>query len=199
VISLIAAALAVVTTLVALEGAGPSSLLRHVYLLPVLAAALRFGAGGGALAAMGAVLLSAPFVLPEIERSGLTTEAVEGLVTFAVLGLVGVMSGVLRTRAGRHRRRYEILVAIQRTLADEATLDVSLARLRAALAGRLRVDEIAIVGRDDERLVIAVDLVVADSLDLRALLTATLDAVLGSVQTWHSTVLEIAEGLPPSM
>ena len=75
-ISLIAAALAVVTTLVALEGAGPSSLLRHVYLLPVLAAALRFGAGGGALAAMGAVLLSAPFVLPEIERSGLTTEAV---------------------------------------------------------------------------------------------------------------------------
>ncbi len=45
----------------------------------------------------------------------------------------------------------------------------------------------------DERLVIA------DSLDLRALLTATLDAVLGSVQTWHSTVLELAEGLPPSM
>jgi hypothetical protein len=51
----------------------------------------------------------------------------------------------------------------------------------------------------DDRLVIAVDLVVADSLDLRALLTATLDAVLGSVQTWHSTVLELAEGLPPSM
>src|SRR5207237_3110 len=117
------AALAVVTRVVALEGAGPSSLLRHVYLLPVLAAALRFGAGGGALAAMGAVLLSAPFVLPEIERSGLTTEAVEGLVTFAVLGLVGVMSGVLRTRAGRHRRRYEILVAIQRTLAGEAAPD----------------------------------------------------------------------------
>ena len=51
----------------------------------------------------------------------------------------------------------------------------------------------------DDRLVIAVDLVVADSLDLRALLTATLDAVLGSVQTWHSTVFELAEGLPPSM
>jgi hypothetical protein len=51
----------------------------------------------------------------------------------------------------------------------------------------------------DDRLVIAVDLVVAESLDLRALLTATLDAVLGSVQTWHSTVLELAEGLPPSM
>jgi hypothetical protein len=31
------------------------------------------------------------------------------------------------------------------------------------------------------------------------LITATLDAVLGSVQTWHSTVLELAEGRPPSM
>jgi len=155
VISLIAAALAAVTVLVALEGGGASSLLRHAYLLPVLAAALRFGTVGGALAAMTAVLLSAPFVLPEIERSGLTTEAVEGLVTFAVLGLVGVLSGVLRTRAGRHRRRYEILVTIQRTLADEATLDVSLTRLRAALATRLRVDQIVIVARDDERLMVA--------------------------------------------
>jgi hypothetical protein len=51
----------------------------------------------------------------------------------------------------------------------------------------------------DDRLVIAVDLVVADSLDLRALLTATLDAVLGSVQTWHSTVLELSEGGHPSL
>jgi two-component system, OmpR family, sensor histidine kinase KdpD len=155
VISLIAAALAAVTVLVALEGGGASSLLRHAYLLPVLAAALRFGTVGGALAAMTAVLLSAPFVLPEIERSGLTAEAVEGLVTFAVLGLVGVLSGVLRTRAGRHRRRYEILVTIQRTLADEATLDVSLTRLRAALATRLRVDQIVIVARADERLMVA--------------------------------------------
>ncbi len=153
--SLVAAALATVTVLVAFEGAGPASLFRHAYLVPVLAAALRFGAVGGALAATAAVLLSAPFVLPEIERSGLTTEAVEGLVTFGVLGLVGVLSGALRARAGRHRRRYEILVTIQRTLADEATLDVSLARLRAALADRLRVDELALVGRDGERLVVA--------------------------------------------
>ncbi len=168
--SLIAATLAVVTALVALEDAGPASLLRHAYLVPVLAAALRFGAAGGALAAMAAVLLSGPFVLPEIERSGLTTEAVEGLVTFAMLGLVGVLSGVLRTRAGRHRRRYEVLVTIQRTLADEASLDVALARLRAVLAARLRVDAIALVGRDDERLVVAGgDRIVDGSLAARVL------------------------------
>jgi len=109
-------------------------------------------------------------VLPEIERSGITTEAVEGLTSFAVLGLVGVLSGVLRTRAGRHRRRYETLVSIQRALSDEAALDVSLARLRAALAERLRVDEIALIVRDDERLVIAGgERVVAGSLAARVL------------------------------
>ena len=94
--SLVAAALVAITALIALEGGGAASLLRHAYLVPVLAAALRFGAVGGGLAAAAAVLLSAPLVLPEIERSGVTTEAVEGLVTFAVLGLVGVLSGVLR-------------------------------------------------------------------------------------------------------
>ncbi|MGH7346594.1 MAG: histidine kinase dimerization/phospho-acceptor domain-containing protein, partial [Candidatus Rokuibacteriota bacterium] len=153
--SLVAAALAAVTALIVLEGAGPASVLRHAYLAPVLLAALRFGAVGGGLTAAAAVLLSAPLVLPEIERSGLTSDAVEGLVTFAVLVLVGVLSGVLRTHAGRHRRRYEILVTIQRILADEAPLDVSLARLRAALAERLRVDELGLVVRDGEQLTIA--------------------------------------------
>jgi len=79
----------------------------------------------------------------------------EGLATFAVLGLVGVLSGVLRGRIGRHRRRYEILVTIQRTLADVAPLDLSLARLRGALADRLRMDEIALVAVDGERLAVA--------------------------------------------
>jgi len=151
----VAVALAAVTALIAVEEGEPASLFRHAYLIPVLVAALRFGAPGGALAAAAAILLSAPIVLPEIERSGLTTEAVEGLVTFAVLGLVGVLSGALRTRAGRHRRRYEILVTIQRTLSEEAALDVALARLRAALGERLLVDEIALIVRDDERLVVA--------------------------------------------
>jgi signal transduction histidine kinase len=153
--TLVAAALAAVTVLIALEDGGPASLLRHAYLVPVVAAALRFGAVGGGLAATGAWLLSAPVVLMEIERSGLTTEAMEALATFAVLGLVGVLSGVLRGRIGRHRRRYEILVTIQRTLADEAPLDLSLSRLRAALADRLRVDEIALVAVEGERLAVA--------------------------------------------
>src|SRR5436309_2036391 len=169
--SLMAAGLAAVTALIALDGAGPASLFRHAYLVPVVVAALRFGAPGGALAAAGAaVLLSAPFVLPEIERSGLTPDAAEGLVTFAVLGIVGALSGALRTRVGRHRRRYETLVALQRALADEATLDVALTRLRAALAGRLGFDDLVLVARDGARLVVAGgDRVVPGSLVARVL------------------------------
>ena len=170
--SLIAAALVAITALIALEDGGPASLLRHAYLVPVLTAALRFGGVGGGLAAAAAVLLSAPLVLPEIERSGLTTETLEGLVTFVVLGLAGALSGVLRGRVGRHRRRYEVLVTIQRSLADAAPLDLALARLRAALAERLRVDAIALVVHDGERLAIAGGERVADrSLAARVLHT----------------------------
>jgi signal transduction histidine kinase len=151
----VAGALILITMLIAFEDGGPASLLRHAYLAPVLAAALRFGAVGGGLTAAAAVLLSAPLVLPAIERAGLTSAALEGLMTFGVLGLVGVLSGVLRERAGRHRRRWEILVTIQRTLAAEAPLDVSLARLRAALTERLHVDALALVARDGEQLLIA--------------------------------------------
>jgi signal transduction histidine kinase len=151
----IAGSLAAVTALIALDGAGPGSLLRHAYFLPVVVAALRFGAPGGTLAAGAAILLDAPFVLPEIERTGLTAAALEGLVTFAMLALVGTLSGALRARAVRHRRRYELLATLQRTLADEVTLDVALARLRSALAGRLGVETLALVARDETGLVIA--------------------------------------------
>lgn len=65
-----------------------------------------------------------------------------------------------------------------------------LVRLRAtnAVTGALNLIKATVY---EDRLVVAVDLVVADGLDLRSLLVATLDAVLGSVQTWHATVLEL--------
>jgi len=133
----VALALAVITTLIGLGDAGPPSLLRHAYLLPVVTAGLRFGLPGGVLTAASAALLNAPFLLPEIERSGLTTDAAEGLVTLGVLGLAGALSGTLRTHADRHRKRHETLVDVQRALADDVTLDVALTRLRATLAPRL--------------------------------------------------------------
>jgi hypothetical protein len=44
----------------------------------------------------------------------------------------------------------------------------------------------------EDRLVVAVDLVISDGLALPSLVTATMDATVTAVQTWHATVLELA-------
>jgi hypothetical protein len=44
----------------------------------------------------------------------------------------------------------------------------------------------------EDRLVVAVDLVISDGLALPSLMAATLDATVTAVQTWHATVLELA-------
>lgn len=74
-------------------------------------------------------------------------------------------------------------------IGDEVPGD-ELVRLRAANAvtGALNLVKTTV---HEDRLVVAVDLVVGDGLDLRSLLVATVDAVLGSVQTWHATVREM--------
>jgi len=73
-----------------------------------------------------------------------------------------------------------------------------LTRLRAtnSVVGALNLIKATVV---ENRLVVAVDLVVNDATDLRPLLSATIEAVLGSVQMWHATVLELyaaATGTP---
>ncbi|MGH7276973.1 MAG: DUF4118 domain-containing protein, partial [Candidatus Rokuibacteriota bacterium] len=151
----LALVLATITATIALGAGDPGSPLRHAYLLPVVLGALRFGALGGVLGAGAAILLLAPIVLPEIERSGLTPEALEGLVTLGVLALVGVLGGALTTRAGRLRARYEAILVIQRALAEDVPLELALSRLRAALARRLRASDVGLVVRAGERLVVA--------------------------------------------
>lgn len=62
-------------------------------------------------------------------------------------------------------------------------------RLRAANAvvGALNLIKATVV---EDRLVVAVDLVLSDGLDLRPLLSATVEAVLHSVQRWYAAVVE---------
>ncbi|HKB25606.1 MAG TPA: HAMP domain-containing sensor histidine kinase [Methylomirabilota bacterium] len=148
-------ALAAVTALIALDGGDPASPFRHGYLPPVVVAALRWGAPGGAAAAGAAMLLLAPVVLPEIERSGLTPEAVEGLVTLATVALVGALLGARTTRARRLRARYETILAAQRALAGEAPLELALARLRAVLTAHLHAADVGLVVSEGGRLVTA--------------------------------------------
>ncbi len=152
--AVIGLAIAAVTVAIALTDASPASPLRHGYFVPVVVAAVRSGAGVGLLAALGAVLLDAPFVLPDIERVGPTHAAVEGLVTFALLLLGGPLVGSLTGHARRERARYETILAIHRALADEAPLEIAVVRLRACLAERLAAADLALVLRDGERLVV---------------------------------------------
>ncbi len=65
-------------------------------------------------------------------------------------------------------------------------------RMRAAnaLTGALNLVKVTAL---DDWLVIAVDLVVTEATPLNSLLTATLEAVRGSVQTWHTTVVQLMQ------
>ena len=80
-------------------------------------------------------------------------------------------------------------------LLDDSLAGDELTRLRAANAVTAALNLVKVTVHAD-RLAVAVDLVVSDGLDLRSLLSATLEAVLGSVRTWHETVTQLIEGGP---
>jgi len=151
----LAVSIAAVTIIGSRAEVEATSLLRHLYFVPVIAAALRFGVVGGGAAAVTAVLLQTPRVFAAIERGGLTAAAAEHLVTCLALLLAGTLVGRLASYAQAQRRRTETLLAVQRALAQETSLELALDRLRACLAARLAVDDVALVVRQDERLVVA--------------------------------------------
>jgi hypothetical protein len=76
---------------------------------------------------------------------------------------------------------------------DDAQVGDELTRLRAANAVTSALNLVKVTVHGD-RLAVAVDLIVGDGLELRPLLIATLEAVLGSVHTWHQTVNQLLEG-----
>ena len=160
---LVAGLVVVITAGLAAADGSPSTPWRHLYLLPVLLAGLRFGVAGGLIAALGAVLGVGPFVLREIEGHGPTRAAAEGIVTLAVLAGSGALVGSLAARARRQRERYETLRAVQRALAEPAPLGRVAARLAAVLTRRLGVDAAGLV-LDEGRIVVG-----ADRLDPRSL------------------------------
>ena len=141
----VAAALAAVTSVIALDGGDPASPFRHLYMVPVGVAAIAFGLAGSLLAGSGALLLFAPIVLPHVERHGLTIEVAEGFLTITLVFVVGAILGALRTHARRQADRLRFLVAAQQLLAQDEPLEILLRRLRALLMARLPVREVAIV------------------------------------------------------
>jgi signal transduction histidine kinase len=168
----VATALAGVAVLSLRAEAETAALLRQLYLVPITAAALRFGLVAGSVTAAAAIMVEAPRLFPTIERSGLTPPALEHLLGFVLLIGAGVLVGHLATSAREHRRRVETLLAVQRALAEEAPLEIALQRLRGCLVARLGVDSVGLVIRQDGQVAVAGGgPVVADSLAAHVLET----------------------------
>ena len=159
-----------VTVLIVTLEPVPGTPWRHLYLVAVAAAGVRFGAAVGVMSALAAVLLFGPIVLREIERAGATDAVLDALVTFAVLPLAGALTGALASRARRQRKCYEALLAAQRAAAQPAPLAIVLARLRAVLEDRLDVDALGLVLAERDGAVLSgAERIAHDSLAARVL------------------------------
>jgi signal transduction histidine kinase len=147
----VAAALIAVTVAIALGDPRPDALLRHGYLVIVVSAAIAGGAAWGIVAAGLAVLVHAPLVLAHVEQAGLTREAIEGLVTSAMLIAAGASTGALTTGATRERARHDTLVRVQEALAGDATLETAADRVRHVVAAGARDADVGVLIRDGDR------------------------------------------------
>jgi signal transduction histidine kinase len=116
------------------EGGDPGSALRHLYLLPAGWAALEGGWTRGCLIAATTGLVQALFVLPVIERAGLSARMVDGLVSVLVPMAFAWVVGRLRDQSRAGASRLAALLEIQRQLAGEGPLEERL----GAVAGRIR-------------------------------------------------------------
>jgi len=139
------AAVVVTTAAVVWQDAGPATPVRHLYLVPVVWAALRFGLGGGLGTAAVAILLAAPFLLGAIETWGLDQNAVEGFVTLGLLPVVGGLAGSLADRARRQLERYETALALQRSLGSGRPLAEGLGLVNDALRRLFGAEEVEVV------------------------------------------------------
>ena len=125
--------------------AGPASGFRHLYLVPTLWAALRFGGLGGGSGGLLGALLYAPFVLPAIERDGLTADAVEGLISLGLFLFVGSVTGALARRAWTRAARVQLLLSLQGALTGGEGLRDLLGEVVRQLQTALEAEAVAIV------------------------------------------------------
>lgn len=132
-ILMIATLLVGVTLSLWVVGRGVDSPLRHLFFLPVLWGAMRFGLRGGVLAALLAVLFYAPVVIPAVELLGPTPAVGEGLMTFVLLLGAGGLAGRLADQAEVESSRYRGLSELQRALSGAGELPELLERAAKSL------------------------------------------------------------------
>ena len=142
------------TALIAWDGGGAAPVLRHLYAGPVLWAALEAGAGRGSLMGLMAGLLQAPRVLPAIEALGITSETVDGLVSLVAPVALGAVVGHLCDRSRAGAARLAALLDVQRAVAQDDSLEVSLPRVAGRIRAALGASAVGLViGDGPERLI----------------------------------------------
>ena len=126
-----------ITVAMALDGADAPSAIRHLYLVPTLSAALIQGARGGGLIGVIAGLVQAPFTLPAMERLGLGSRSVDGLVSMIMPATLGWVVGGLVDQSRARALRLQTVLHLQQSLACDAPfqerLDLAAERVRDAL------------------------------------------------------------------
>jgi signal transduction histidine kinase len=151
VIGLPVAALVAVAVTMAATDQGPASVLRHLYLVPTLWAALARGAIGGGSIGTLAGLLHAPVALPAVERDGLTSATLDGLLSLGLPLVAGLLVGRLVDGSRARARRLAAVLAIQRGLDGPGPLDDKLQHVATELRAVLGARRLALVVGSDAR------------------------------------------------
>ena len=130
-----------------IAGVGPElgSTLRHAYLVPALWAALSGGAVGGGAIGLVAGLLQAPVALPAVERLGLTSQTVDGLISLGTPLASGWAIGRLVDQARERAGRLRAVLDVQQALSREAPLEESLGVVAARIRASLRAERVGLV------------------------------------------------------
>lgn len=140
---------AVLSVVMALTGQGADSVLRHLYLVPTVWVALGWGTVGGGLVGALAGLLHAPVALPAVERQGITSQTLDGLLSLGLPVLTGLLVGYLADGARARAARLSAVLAIQRRLAEPGPLEAALTGVAQELCFTLGARRVALlVGGD---------------------------------------------------
>jgi signal transduction histidine kinase len=137
--------LAVIAGGLVAEGPGPPSALRHLLLVPTLWAALGSGAMRGALIGLVAGLLQAPLALPAIERIGLTSVTIDGLVSLITPIAFGWLVGRLMDESRGHSIRLHAVLQMQRSLGGDGPLEGRLDAVAEGVRAALGVQRVGLV------------------------------------------------------
>jgi len=128
-----------ITVAIAVSGVEPSSAARHAYLIPTVWAAFAAGARGGGVIGLLSGLLQAPSALPAVERSGLTSATIDGLISLVMPLVFGWAVGRLVDQSRERAARLRAVLELQRALNRETPLEDSLHEV----AERIRVSLVA--------------------------------------------------------